>query len=167
MVLGNDFRDGRPNPNDFRIITEDYPPDEDGVTDYTAANSFTGDEGNNYLDGGGGNDTLAGLGGDDTLIGGAGKDRLDGGAGNDTASYDGSRAAVTVSLADGMGTAGDDAIGDTLIGIESLIGTAHGDVLTGDGQANRIEGGHGNDTIRGMAGNDRRRAWQRHNPRHG
>ena len=43
---------------------------------------------------------------------------------------------------------------DTLIGIERLIGSSSNDTLTGDGLANRIDGGAGDDTIDGGAGND-------------
>jgi hypothetical protein len=45
--------------------------------------SFTGDDGLQYLSGGNGNDNLSGLGGSDVLVGDAGNDVLTGGAGND------------------------------------------------------------------------------------
>ena len=60
-------------------------------------------------------------GGNDTLIGGA--DTLDGGDGTDTASYEGSSAAVTVSLVAGATNTGGDAEGDTLSNIENLTGS--------------------------------------------
>ena len=72
----------------------------------------------------------------------------------DTASYATAGSGVTVSLA----IAGpQDTVGaglDTLIGIERLIGSSSNDTLTGDGLANRIDGGAGDDTIDGGAGND-------------
>ena len=96
---------------------------------------------------------LAGGDGDDLLIGGAGADQLIGGAGNDTASYATSGAAVTVNLATGTGSGGD-AQGDTLSGIENLVGSAFGDTLTGDANDNVLTGGAGADGLDGGAGND-------------
>ncbi|MCE4536433.1 PA14 domain-containing protein [Pelomonas sp. P7] len=91
--------------------------------------------------------------GDDVLVGGAGADTLQGGAGNDTADYGASAQAVQVSLAAGSGSGGD-AQGDTLAGIENLIGSAFNDVLTGDAGDNRLVGGAGNDLLDGGAGAD-------------
>jgi Ca2+-binding RTX toxin-like protein len=108
------------------------------------ADTLTGDGGNNRLDGNAG---------DDTLIGGAGGDTLIGGLGSDTASYAGSAAGVTVSLATGTGSGGD-AAGDTLSGIENLVGSAQADTLTGDGGDNVLEGGAGGDTLIGALGSD-------------
>ena len=91
---------------------------------------------------------------DNTLEGGGGDDTLDGGPGNDTASYAGALSAVSVNL----GLAGAQMTGgagnDTLVSIENLIASAHGDTLTGDAGANQLTGGRGNDTLNGMAGND-------------
>ena len=79
ILLGNRYF----NESDLDILAEDYPPEAEGVTDYTAANIFVGNNEGNYLNGGAGDDTLYGIGGDDTLIGGAGADVITGGAGND------------------------------------------------------------------------------------
>ena len=76
---------------------------------------------NDTLSGLGGDDDLQGSGGDDTLDGGAGGDTLIGGAGSDAASYDSAGDGVTVNLGAGA-AAGGDAAGDTLSGIEDLIG---------------------------------------------
>ena len=108
------------------------------------ADMLTGDTGNNTLDGRSGNDTL---------IGGAGADVLIGGAGTDTADYSSSAAAVTVNLQTGLGSGGD-AQGDTLSGIENIIGSAFADVLTGDSGANTLVGGAGADALNGGAGTD-------------
>ncbi|WP_457421253.1 beta strand repeat-containing protein [Roseateles sp. P5_E7] len=89
----------------------------------------------NRLDGGAGNDLL---------VGGAGADVLIGGSGVDTATYAASTAGVTVSLSTGRGTGGD-AQGDTLAGIENLVGSAFDDVLTGAAGINLLTGGTGND----------------------
>lgn len=115
--------------------------------------NLTGNEQANKLEGRVGNDTLNGGAGDDTLIGGAGADDLVGGDGNDTASYEGSTA-VKVSLAPGATNTDGDAQGDTLSGIENLIGSSANDVLTGDTNANRLDGGDGNDRLVGGGGAD-------------
>ena len=108
----------------------------------------------NYLSGRDGDDRLWGSGGDDILEGGAGADRLDGDAGLDWVSYRGSDAAVTVNL--GLGTVmGGHAEGDVLTEIENVTGSDYGDVLWGDGGANRLEGGEGNDELQGNDGNDK------------
>ncbi|MEM8852332.1 MAG: hypothetical protein AAGD34_01450 [Pseudomonadota bacterium] len=113
---------------------------------------LTGRLGDDTLNGGSGNDTLLGGEDDDVLIGGAGADALGGGAGQDTASYVDS-AAVEVSLSAGLAIGGD-AQGDSLEGIENLIGSRHADILEGDSAANRLDGGEGNDTLDGAGGND-------------
>lgn len=114
---------------------------------------------NDFLDGGNGNDTLAagdgpdsllGQAGDDLLIGGAGGDTLDGGTGIDTVSYVGP---VLASLANPLANTGE-AAGDIYAAIENLSGGAFGDVLAGDGGANRLSGNGGNDTLVASAGND-------------
>jgi Ca2+-binding RTX toxin-like protein len=112
-----------------------------------------GGQGNDALAGAAGNDTIVGGDGNDTLSGGLGADALDGGAGIDAASYAGSNAGVTVNLEPGVASGGH-ATGDTLTGIENLIGSAHADTLTGDAQNNALLGGDGNDTLAGSDGND-------------
>ncbi|NGN45364.1 calcium-binding protein, partial [Mesorhizobium sp. CGMCC 1.15528] len=103
------------------------------------------DAGANVLNGGDGNDVLIGLGGADTLIGGAG---------TDTANYIASTAGVIVNLDTGTGSGGH-AEGDTLTGIENLIGSAFDDTLTGtDTDANILTGGAGNDVLAGLGGAD-------------
>jgi Ca2+-binding RTX toxin-like protein len=104
---------------------------------------LTGDGNANILNGGIGNDLLAGGNGADTLVGGQG---------TDTVSYEAAAVGVTVTI-NGNGTAGE-ATGDVLSGIENLVGSAHDDMLTGDGGANLIIGGAGNDTLNGMGGID-------------
>jgi Ca2+-binding RTX toxin-like protein len=109
--------------------------------------------GNDDLWGDGGNDLLHGGDGDDKLVGGEGADLLDGGDGTDLASYEDAKAGVYVRLDTGAGYAGS-ATGDTLIGIENLRGTIYADILVGDGNGNRIEGGAGDDVIFGLGGID-------------
>ena len=91
--------------------------------------TLTGDPGANVLAGGAGNDVLNGGAGDDVLNGGAGADTLSGGAGLDTADYGAATAAVAVDL--GLGGVSGGAGNDTLSGIETLVGSAFNDTLTG------------------------------------
>jgi len=53
----------------------------------------------------------------------------------------------------GHGTGGD-AQGDTLVNIQTILGSHFNDTLTGDDRANVFDGGFGNDVINGGAGND-------------
>jgi Ca2+-binding RTX toxin-like protein len=139
-------------------------------------NVIAGEAGNDTLRGGAGNDTLYGDGsisadthgigtsgpiltiaddgaaGNDLLEGGHGNDVINGGAGTDTASYANASGGVAVDLAAGtaMGADGN----DTLTAVENIIGSAHGDMLTGDGGVNALNGGGGNDTLTGGGGAD-------------
>ncbi|MCV2355711.1 hypothetical protein LNV09_16320 [Paucibacter sp. B2R-40] len=116
----------------------------EGLTGSAFDDSLVGDASANRLDGGAG---------DDLLIGGAGADQLIGGSGVDTVSYAAALAGVSVNLLSGTGS-GSDAQGDTLSGVENLIGSALDDVLTGNTANNRLEGGEGNDVLDGGIGAD-------------
>jgi Ca2+-binding RTX toxin-like protein len=96
-----------------------------------------------------GNDLANSLTGNDasnTLVGYAGADVLDGRGGSDFASYQGSASGVNVSLMTGL-AAGGDAQGDTLISIESLLGSSCNDTLEGNSGANWLDGKDGVDTL--------------------
>ena len=118
-----------------------------------AANTLTGGSGFDILDGGAGNDILNGGAGNDTLIGGLGADVLNGGAGIDIVSYEAAATTISVNLLTGV-TAGAAASGDSFSGVETVKGSAFGDLIRGDSVANTITGNGGNDDIRGGAGND-------------
>jgi Ca2+-binding RTX toxin-like protein len=90
--------------------------------------------------------------GNNLLTGNSGANILNGGAGLDTASYAAAASAVTVNLTTGSALGGGGS--DTLIGIESLIGSAFGDTLIGSATANVLNGGAGADTLTGGAGAD-------------
>ena len=117
-----------------------------------------------WLEGRNGNDSLVGSNLDDSLFGGDGGDRLeglagadllDGGEGFDTADYRRSDAAVTVRLDLGTGTGGH-AQGDTLVGIESVLGSEFGDELTAStAAASVLQGLSGNDTLFGATASDK------------
>ncbi|RUW61976.1 Ig-like domain-containing protein, partial [Mesorhizobium sp. M7A.F.Ca.US.008.03.1.1] len=118
----------------------------------------------------GGSFTLPGFAGtvNDVIAGSTHIDTISGGAGTDIADYTGSSLAVSINLADdGHANAaafsttpadatigGGDAAGDTLTGIEGLIGGSGDDYLFGNSSANYLAGGLGNDTLRGEGGAD-------------
>ncbi len=100
-----------------------------------------------------GKNLLVGFDGDDVLIGGAGADTLDGGLGIDAANYSLSTTAVVANLSNSSSNT-NDALGDSYIGIENLVGSGFGDFLTGDGGDNALFGLGGNDILRGGSGAD-------------
>lgn len=114
---------------------------------------LSGTAGDDLLQGTAMQDFLSGLDGDDTLQGGGGGDSLTGGAGFDIADYSTLDRGITVDLSDNTRNAGG-AAGDTLSGIEGLIGTGLADHLAGDAGANLLDGQGGNDRLSGGAGND-------------
>ena len=125
--------------------------------------TLEGNDLDNVLDGWGGRDTLKGGGGDDHLIGdagndllkgGGGADTLDGGADIDTASYSASPAGVVVLLELDHASGGD-AYEDELNSIENLVGSNYDDHLWGtETAANVLQGGNGNDSLKGFGGAD-------------
>ena len=76
---------------------------------------------------------------------------------------------VTVDLSTGTGHGGW-AEGDTYVNIENVRGTAHDDIIIGDGNANILVGAAGNNIIHGGGGNDtlygQRPAVRRRRQRH-
>ncbi|WP_342235408.1 calcium-binding protein [Inquilinus sp. OTU3971] len=137
--------------------------DNDSVDAGTGNDLVFGEAGHDGLTGGAGDDRLDGGDGNDTLDGGAGADTLIGGAGIDTANYAASATWVALNLATGASSGGD-AQGDTLSGIEQVLGSAQADILTGDSDANTLwgmagddvlAGGGNGDVLKGGAGNDR------------
>jgi len=89
----------------------------------------------------------------ETFIGGAGNDNINGGAGNDTIDYSGSAVAVNVNLSTGVAADGLSGT-DTLVDIESVIGTNLADTISGGNADESFLGGAGNDTINGGSGVD-------------
>lgn len=91
--------------------------------------------------------------GDDVIRSSAGADQIDGGLGFDHADYAASAAGVTISLSGTTGSGGD-AAGDTLVNVESVIGSAFVDNLTGSAANDSLSGGAGNDVTNGGGGSD-------------
>jgi Ca2+-binding RTX toxin-like protein len=91
----------------------------------------------------------------DVFEGNGAANHFEGGAGVDTVTYAHSGAGVTVNLNFGTPqSSAADASGDVLRGVESLIGSAFDDMLTGNSLANTLTGGAGNDILDGWSGAD-------------
>ena len=136
---------------------------EDTLTGDGLPNSLFGGGATDTINGLGGNDSLLGEGGDDavngglgddTIYGNGGGDTIDGGDGTDTISYQGSPAAVQVTVNALTGNTGGDGAGDSLLRTENLRGSDHNDLLTGDGAKNILNGFAGNDVVNGAGGAD-------------
>jgi Ca2+-binding RTX toxin-like protein len=106
--------------------------------------------------------TIFGGAGDDTFLLGAAEDVIDGGTGLDTIDATGS-GAMTLAL-DGSVAGTGRTLGDSLTGIETVLGshlggdqlygTTGAQTLSGQGGADRLEGRTGSDTLLGGDGND-------------
>ena len=141
--------DGRGGPRVTGVV-------DIGAVEQIVDETIRGTAGNNNIIGGLGIDNLSGLGGDDVISGGAGADHIDGGAGTgDTADYRTSTG-VIVNINLLLDTAfGGEAQGDTLDGIENLLGSLTvRDSLVGNLNNNIIKGFGGNDSLRGGGGDD-------------
>jgi Ca2+-binding RTX toxin-like protein len=112
---------------------------------------YGGNDGDRLF-GGDGNDSLYGGYGDDYLAGGAGNDALFGGDGFDVAQFD---RAVTLIQQFGTYSVTGDGFQAQINGIEAFYLSDFADRFTGNSLANSAYGGGGDDTLRGLAGNDR------------
>jgi Ca2+-binding RTX toxin-like protein len=115
-----------------------------------------GDDGNDQLHGGGGKDILLGGEGGDSLDGGAGVDKIDGGGGFDTIDYTSASKGLVLTLkgANFAKAKLGGKLADKVKNVESVYGTAHKDIITGDGGNNGFLGGNGNDVLKGKGGSD-------------
>lgn len=187
---GNNILDARGYTS--AAVTLDGGAGNDSLFGTAFADSLVGGTGNDTLDGADGNDTLAGGAGSDSLIGGLGNDRLlgqedsndklIGGAGNDTLdggtgedlliesvsgtslltntslTGNGTDVVAAIEQASLTGSAGADTIDASGLTVATAVVTLDGgagnDSLRGTGGNDLIFGGDGNDTLRGGAGND-------------
>jgi Ca2+-binding RTX toxin-like protein len=153
-------QDGLANDGPAGHRTSNVGSDVEIVVGTSSADSLTGNAFANTLIGGAGNDQLFGLGGNDVLVPMQNDDASSGGAGRDTLSF--ARSVLPVTISAGAGTASGDGA-DTFTGIETYLGSAHGDTFNG-GPTNEVvkahagndtlNGGDGDDTLKGQAGND-------------
>ncbi len=114
---------------------------------------ITGSTGADTIFGTAGDDTLQGLGGSDALMGSAGRDEMNGGGGQDQANYSGASQGIVIDLTTPSLNTGW-AAGDSFVSVESLVATAQGDELYGDGANNAFDALGGIDFLDGMGGND-------------
>ena len=163
---GSDFIDGQQGSDEI-----EGGGDGDQLFGDKGNDEIHGDAGDDKIEGGPGDDSdLDGGGGADTVLGGAGTDDATGGdgdgdivrgdagtdalsgggGGDDIVSYaSATRGGVEVSLA------ADKAKGDghdDLSGFEDVVGSPQGDTIVGDGEANKLDGGVGDDTLESGGG---------------
>ena len=115
-----------------------------------------GESGNDIIFGADGSDFLEGGADSDFLEGGLGDDQIDGGGGVgpqaiDFALFTLAQGPVQADLTTGRAS-GDGS--DTLVGIDSLVGSRFGDTLVGDANINSLSGEGGGDVLRGGGGFD-------------
>jgi hypothetical protein len=126
---------------------------DDKLDGGTGSDFVYGGTGNDQLWGRAGSDQLFGDDDNDNLDGGAAADTLNGGNGFDFADYRSSTSGLTARLdAPALNTG--DALGDSYISLEGLIGSGFGDFLVGDGSGNYLTALGGDDFLAGNAGND-------------
>jgi len=125
------------------------------LADADVGQLIEGTAGADSLTGTAGDDSIFGYDGNDTLHGGAGADIIDGGRAMDFADYSDSSAAVYIDISTGTGIGeGGDAAGDTISGIDGLIGSAFDDTLIGFDMWNNAPGDVFTNVFYGNAGND-------------
>ena len=119
-----------------------------GAADDFLMGDGQGSPGNDVIRGGGGNDAIS------LALGGTsyGNDSIDGGAGIDIVILDGAGSAVVADLQAGTLSGGGGSA--TLAGIENFSSGGGNDRLTGNGAANNLFSGTGNDTLLGAGGDD-------------
>lgn len=123
------------------------------VSGGSGTNRMYGADANDVFLGSAGDDTLMGFDGDDTFFASTGADLIVGGAGFDTLVLRLAAEGQVLNLLDGSLNVGLTA-GDTIRGVEGIIGSDFDDHLVGSNVANRILGGGGDDLIEGMGGDD-------------
>ena len=164
-LAGGTARGGHAEGDTFENIENVIgSPHGDRLTGSAGADRLTGGAGDDVLTGGSGDDWLWGNAGDDTLNGGAGNDRLSGGAGADRLDggpgeadwlwYGASDAGVHVDLHTGTARGGH-AEGDTFENVEGVVGSRHGDTLSGGEGKDGLAGGAGGDVLTGREDGDR------------
>jgi Ca2+-binding RTX toxin-like protein len=163
---GSDFIDGQQGSDEI-----DGGGDGDQLFGDKGNDKIDGGAGDDKVDGGAGDDShLDGGGGADTVVGGSGTDNAGGGegdgdivrgdAGTDTLSGGGggddivsyasaTRGGIQVNL--GVDKAKGDGH-DNLDGFEDVVGSPQDDTIVGDGNANKLDGGVGDDMLESGGG---------------
>jgi Ca2+-binding RTX toxin-like protein len=149
LISGNTFNGAAVN-----VITGPDFDDDMSALATEFADEIRGQDGDDTLVGLAGNDTLNGQDGDDSLRGDIGDDTLIGGIGTDWASYANASGNVTVDLSAAQPRSFGADGNDSLSSIENVLGGNGNDSILGDGLANLLDGGNGNDTLDGGEGDD-------------
>jgi serralysin len=128
----------------------------DTVTGGTLGDLLYGNAGNDKLFGNSGNDSILAGAGNDVLGGIAGTDTLAGGSGDDIYLVDSMSDTVIETAGEGIDTVGAKSPLYTLgANLERLVYTGRGDFTgSGNGLANTLTGGAGDDTLTGGGGRD-------------
>jgi Ca2+-binding RTX toxin-like protein len=131
---------------------------------FSGNDTIFGGDGNDFISTAKSSDMVNGENGDDTLNGGTGLDTLNGGANTDTADYSDRTGAVSINLTSGAAVTGGalNMMGfysggfteDSLVSIESALGSDFGDRLVAGASAGRLDGRGGADNISGLGAND-------------
>jgi Ca2+-binding RTX toxin-like protein len=147
LGLGNDLAEGSAGPNQI-----DGRAGNDTIRGFGGGDALTGGSGTDLLEGGVGDDALEfGQFGPEAW---GGADDLNGGDGSDTAYYSGHTGNVSVDF-DDVADDGETSEHDNVRSdVENAVGGLGNDTLTGNGVANSLEGGPGNDEVTGAGGND-------------
>ena len=134
---------------------------DDWLGGNTGDDTMFGGDGDDHMEGTAGNDTLwdgdgddnvLGGSGDDLFMAGAGSDTHDGGSGFDTIDYSGAEQGLKVDLSKHWVEVGAET--DAVNSIEGFIGSDFADVIKADKRDNTVDGGGGDDVIRGYTGAD-------------
>ena len=117
------------------------------------SDAIYGSDSSDYLFGGTGNNFAAAAGGDDIYMSSGGNDTFEGGTGFNLVNFELVTQGVNVDLNSGLAFAGLSQI-VTFIQVQGVKGSHLGDLLTGDGAANLIDGSEGDDGLTGGDGAD-------------
>jgi Ca2+-binding RTX toxin-like protein len=166
-MVGDDLIEGGEDGD--RLIGQGEEDEIHGFGGQDEIDSGAGDDdlhggaGADELDGNDGLDDVNGDEGSDLLLGGEDADDFSGGPGSaDTVSYEDHPLGIGAVIS-GPGSSGNSSDGspgnrDTIgVDVENLVGTDHpadGDILTGDGGDNTLDGGLGPDELIGANGTD-------------
>jgi len=141
------------NPGD--VVKETNAASAGGVDTVRSTINYTlGDNVENLVIAGAGAVNGTGNALNNLIYAGAGDNIIDGKGGADTVSYALAGSKVTVSLANTKAQATGGSGTDTIINIESCVGSIFNDILTGNDLDNILNGGLGNDTLSGGKGAD-------------
>jgi len=110
----------------------------------TGLNFTNGSNVRNLINGSFNSETIFGGDGGDIIFSSDGADHIDGGEGDDSLTYFDASEAISLSF-NGVGSGG--AAGDTIVNVETVVGSNFDDVIIAGGDIDSLIGGDGNDTL--------------------